>query len=118
MQIKIQTEGDWIKINYSNKDGFVNKKFLKENSKIESSERGFKYGFGKVFFKIVVGSFFIIGIFILMSRKKKDARFSTGYRKGQMSSFESILLMIGSVVISLVLSSAVGVCFWIVKLLG
>ena len=114
----IEVDGEWIKINSSDKIGFVNRKFLKENLKIEISEKGFKYGFNKVFYKIMIGSFFIIGIFTLMSRNKKDARFSTGYRKGQMSNVETILLMIGSVIISLVLSSLVGVCFWIVKLIG
>lgn len=114
----IQTKGDWVQINYSEKTGFANKKFLKENLKTSISEKGFNYGFEKVFYKIMVGSFFIIGIFTLMSRKKKDSRFSTGYRKGQMSNWESVLLMVGSVIISLVLSSIVGVCFWIVKLLG
>ena len=46
----ISVEGDWVKINISDKQGFVNNNYLEEIKPNEPQiKSGFKYGFSKAF---------------------------------------------------------------------
>ncbi len=110
----IQTNGDWIEIKYSDKIGFVNKKFLKEIN--DSSQKGFKYGFNKAVEKISIPLFCIVFAISFLKKRKRDARFSSGYRQGKVNEISFIIILLISILITFILSTFIAICFWVVNL--
>ena len=112
--IAISTEGDWIKISISEKQGFVNKSFLEEiNLNKPTTKSGFKYGFKKAF----TSSFIITLILFLgyrgMKGRVKDGRHSKGYRGYNFSFRDYIEDGIYALIISLVIALVAGIYAWV-----
>ncbi len=112
--IAISTEGDWIKISISEKQGFVNKSFLEEiNLNKPTTKSGFKYGFKKAF----TSSFIITLILFLgyrgMKGRVKDGRHSKGYREYNFSFRDYIEDGIYALIISLVIALVAGIYAWV-----
>lgn len=110
----ISVEGDWIKISISEKQGFVNKRFLEEINLIKpTTKSGFKNGFSKAFST----SFIIILILLLGYRsfkgRVKDGRRSKGYREYDITFKDYIVDGIYALIISLVIALIAGILAWI-----
>jgi len=110
----ISVEGDWVKINTSDEQGFVNKNYLEEIKPNEPQiKSGFKYGFSKVFST----SFIIILILLLGYRsvkgRVKDGRRSKGYREYDTSFKDYIVDGFYALIIALFIGLVSGIISWI-----
>lgn len=110
----ISVEGDWVKINISDKQGFVNNNYLEEIKPNEPQiKSGFKYGFSKAFST----SFIIILILLLGYRsakgRVKDGRRSKGYREYDITFKDYIVDGIYALIIALFIALISGIISWI-----
>lgn len=110
----ISIDGDWVKINISDKQGFVNKNYLEEIKPNETQiKSGFKYGFSKVF-----STTFIIILILLLGYRSvkgrvKDGRRSKGYREYDISFKDYIVDGFYALIIALFIGLVSGIISWI-----
>ena len=110
----ISIEGNWVKINISDKQGFVNKNYLEEISEKDNTKKvGFVYGFKSLFLVS-----FIIAILILLSLKKikkrvSDGRFSSGYKEYDISFGDYLINGIYALIIASFIGLISGIIYWV-----
>lgn len=110
----ISIEDNWVKINISDKQGYVNKNYLEEITKNDNTKKeGFVYGF-KSFF----GISFIITILLLLGFKKikkrvSDGRFSSGYKEYDISFGDYLINGIYALIIASSIGLISGIIYWI-----
>ena len=110
----ISIDGDWVKINISDKQGFVNKNYLEEIKLNEPQMKsGFKYGFTKAF-----STSFIVVIILLLGYRSikgriKDGRRSKGYREYDITFKDYIVDGIYALIIALFICLVSGIIYWI-----
>ncbi|MFV5698082.1 SH3 domain-containing protein [Flavobacterium sp. ZT3R17] len=110
----ISVEGEWVKINISDKQGFVNKNYLEEIKPNEPQiKSGFKYGFSKAF-----STSFIITLILLLGYRSlkgrvKDGRRTKGYREYDITFKDYIVDGIYALIIALFIALISGIISWI-----
>lgn len=110
----ISFEGEWVKINISEKQGFINKNYLEEiNLNEPKIKSGFKYGFKKAFTSAFIITLILFLGYRGMKGRVKDGRHSKGYRGYNFSFQDYIVDGIYALIISLVIALVAGIISWI-----